>query len=157
VTGWDPIARDEWGAALSAGERCNREGCGHEWFGHDHAYAAYGSAGFGRCLAETGGGRCRCMAFYPRPINRPPEIMAPPLQPLPPEPPRPVPPPPPPPPPPPEPSTVPLVRGRHAATPGEPPPTVPTVPTTVPIPTQPPALRPDDQRTAPLGQPTPPR
>lgn len=118
--GWDPIARDEWGAALSAGERCDRELCRHEWFAHDHAYAEYGTAEFGRCLMrDADGGRCRCMAFYPRRIGRPPEVVPPPLTvPLPPLPPL-LPP-----------RHVPIVPGRHAR------PDPPTVPTTVPIPEQ---------------------
>jgi hypothetical protein len=61
----DLVARDGWGAPLSAAERCH--GCWHEWFAHDHAYAPYDSPAFGWCLAAADGARCSCRAFVPAP------------------------------------------------------------------------------------------
>jgi hypothetical protein len=76
VTG-GPVARDAWGAALSAGERCHC--CWHEWFAHDHAYAPYGSAEFGWCLARADGRRCTCRGFVPAPDGVAPAYAPPPL------------------------------------------------------------------------------
>lgn len=74
---WDPVARDKHGAPLSAAERCH--GCWHEWLAHDHAYAAYGSPEFGRCLVNTSDGRCGCDLFIPAPDGETPHYAAPPL------------------------------------------------------------------------------
>lgn len=76
--GWDPVARDGWGAPLSAAERCHRDTCRHEWLSHDHAYAPLGSDGFGRCLIVGAEGRCGCPGFVEPPEGTPP-VYAPPL------------------------------------------------------------------------------
>jgi hypothetical protein len=76
--GWDPVARDGWGAALSAAERCHREDCRHEWLGHDHAYAPVGSPEFGWCLVHTADGRCGCRGFVEPPQGVAP-VYAPPM------------------------------------------------------------------------------
>jgi len=76
--GWDPVARDGWGAALSAAERCHRDTCRHEWLGHDHAYAPVGSPEFGWCLVHGVDGRCPCRGFVEPPQGVPP-VYAPPM------------------------------------------------------------------------------
>lgn len=63
TAGWDDVARDRHGAALSAGEVCQRDTCWHRWLDHDHAFSPRESPGFGYCLIPTAAGRCRCPGF----------------------------------------------------------------------------------------------
>jgi len=57
VTDEDPVARDQHGVPLSAGELCQRDSCWHRWIDHDHAYAPLFAPGWGRCLF------CGCPTF----------------------------------------------------------------------------------------------